>query len=1007
MPAPPVRALNMNTERRGSPRRRYLTILFSDLSGSTRLAEKLEAEDYFDLLRRLSGLYHSVVARHGGTVAQISGDGMLALFGWPEPREGDGCRAVEAAIELHESIAELSSEVRAGAPLQLHSGIHAGLVLLHSGDQCHGRFELLGTATNLASRLCRAAAAGEILVSEETLGPELARFDTSARRCLQLRGSDSPIATRAVTGRATRNRTEPAPFVGRSAERTILEQRLAEARAGSPRFVAIEGPPGVGKTRLAEHFAKQAAALGCAIHSGACEPAAEPLRPFLEIARSILGPAIAEDPPEDDLHLRQACAERAEAFGRPVDPGCEGEAADASALKQLIERAAGRAPLVLLVDDWHHADDASRELMAQLRSEGRGAVLVLATARDDAVSAALAAGFEPIPLAPFDEAETGEAVARLLPSADPFTVSEIAAASGGNALFVEELCHSMAAVGRYDPPQGGTAWLANLIESRVSRLPAEAAALVRIAAVIGTSIPSWLLEAIGGRGAGEPLVASLAALDFVYPGDRPGTLRFKHGLTREVIYESVGLHERRQLHLRIAEALRDEAGRGAEEEPVEALALHYGAAGAVDETAHFAERAGDKALAASALDRAQAHYRAALAAIERLETTPKNEARWTRIAGQLGLASVFDPAHDQLPVFERAAERAAARRDRAGLAWAEHWLGYLRYGLGEPEAAMAHCSRALEAGLGHADDRLVVQIRATLGQAKAAGCDYGGALLLLDEAIEVKRRHRTGRHASVGFAYSLGSKAFVLGDMGRFAEAEAGFEEAMDAVRGARHEVEGSVLCQQAAVRLWQGRCEDAARFAAEAEQVGLRVHSVYLLAMSRAIGAYAQWALDRDPAHIETLVEAVGWLEAKRRGLFASLPYGWLADALVINGDLPRGRRYAARALRRARKGDRLGEAMAWRALSRESASAGRLARMEDCLARAAAAAAARDSAHEAAATQLCAADLALGGGEAERAALLLDGLAARFDGMEMHAGAAEARRLARAAAELTAAAR
>ncbi|HEY0013158.1 MAG TPA: AAA family ATPase [Allosphingosinicella sp.] len=955
MPQPPLEALHVHGESGDAPRRRYLTILFSDLSESTRLAGRLEAEDYFDLIARLRACYHAAVERHGGTVAQISGDGMLALFGWPEAREGDGRRAVEAALDLHEAVEALGG----AAPLRLHSGIHSGLVILHAGDACRGRFELPGHATNIASRLCSEARPGEILVSEATLGPDRHGFSTGARRRLRLRGAGEAIPTRAVTGRAPGAKAEPAPFIGREAELAALAAPCADAAAGMARFVLIEGPPGVGKTRLADEFLRRAAAAGGDVHRGHCDAAAGPLHPFLEIARSILGIAGVGAPEEEKRigtalqEIDPALARDADAFRRLLSPRREWRPSDAHALARLAGREAARAPLILYLDDWHAADDASRETMALLRTLSGTALLVVATARDDSLAAAPCAGFETVRLAPFTAAETGAAVARLLPSADPFTVDEIAAASGGNALFIEELCHAMAAGGVRERPQGGTPWLANLIESRVSRLPVEAAELVRIAAVIGNAVPAWLLEAIAGRGEADPLVRALAGQDFLYPGERPGTLRFKHGITREVIYDSVGLHQRRALHARIAQVLRAQAAAAGEEEPVEALAYHYGAAGALEATASYAERAGDKALAASALDRAQAHYRAALAA---LDTLPVDPERYDRIVRNYGLAGIFDPARDQLPIFERAAARARERRDPAAIAWAEYWLGYIAYGLGEPEAAIAHCSRALQSALGSTDGRLVVQIRATLGQAKAASGDYRGALRLLDEAIEVKRRHRTGRHASVGFAYSLGSKAFVLADMGRFAEAEAGFAEAMEVVRGAQHEVEGSVLCQHAAMCLWQGRHEEALRFAREAETVAVRVHSVFLCAMSRAIGAYARWCVNGHPAAVEALLEATVWLEARGRGLFGSLPYGWLADALARSGDAVGARRYAVRAFRRARMGDMLGEAMAWRSMARLTAGPRRVA----CLARADAAAAARGSAHEAAANRALAGELA-----------------------------------------------
>ncbi|HEX8644944.1 MAG TPA: AAA family ATPase [Allosphingosinicella sp.] len=991
MPAQPLEALNVHAAPTDGPRRRYLSILFSDLSESTRLASRLEAEEYLDLLARLGAVYHAVVARHGGTVAQISGDGMLALFGYPEAREGDGRRAVEAALELDAAVALLGTGGRGEGPLRLHSGIHAGLVLLQSGDQCRGRFELLGCATNIASRLCSVAAPGEILVSEETLGPERHLFATSARSRLRLRGADEPVLTLAVTGRAVEARSEPAPFVGRDAELAALAADFAAARVGGPRITIVEGPPGVGKTRLVEEFLRRAGAEGCAIHRGNCESSAEPLRPFLEIARSLLGVA-GDDPPDVDTAacalagIDPGLADLAPALCRLLSPRRQSTPGDAAALAELIAHAGTLGPLVLFVDDWHAADDASREMMALLRTLEKGAVLVLATARPDPRIDGLSEGLERLRLAPLTAAETAAAVAGLLPSADPFTVEEIGAASGGNPLFIEELCHAMAAGERHERPQGCTPWLANLIESRVSRLPPAAAELLRVAAVIGNSVPAWLLEAIAGRGEGDPLVRSLAEADFLYPGERPGTLRFKHGITREVIYDSVGLHQRRGRHADIAAALRARASAAGEDEPVEALAYHFGAADELNATVLYAEQAGDKAMAASALDRAQGYYRAALDALERLEDSDENAARWDRIAQRFGLAGVFDPARDQLQVFERAIERAGARRDPVALAWAEYWLGYINYGLGEPETASDHCSRALESALGTGDDRLVVQIRATLGQAKAAACDYRGALLLLDEAIEVKRRHRTGQHASVGFAYSLASKAFVLGDMGRFAEAEAGFSEAMDAVRGADHEVEGSVLCKHAGVYLWQGRLEEALRCAEEAERVAVRVHSVYLYAMSRALGSYALWSLEAGDGPIETLVEATGWLEAKGRGLYASLPYGWLADALARRGDPSGSRRYAARALRRAEKGDRLGEAMAWRAMARSAAARGARETSHRCLERAEAAGAARAAAHEAAATRLCAAEIAAASGDTE--------LVPRLDAMAR--AEAEARRRA-----------
>lgn len=992
------------------PRRRYLTILFSDLSDSTRISSRLEAEDYSDLLARLREIYHRVIAEHGGVVSQISGDGMLAVFGHPEPREDDGRRAVEAALELH-AAAE-------GLDLKLHSGIHAGLVLLHAGDEVRGRFELLGTATNIASRLCGLAEAGQILVSEATLGPERHLFETSERSHLVLKGKDEPVATLVVHGLVgARRRYESSvrggltPFIGRDAEWRRLQGALAEAMEGRPRFLEIEGPAGVGKTRLADELLRDAGGRGALIHRGECDVAAAPLQPFLQIVRSIFGLS-RPMPPEEAAQLVEnqlaqidpALLEHRKALlqllslGRDETLGPVGGEALSTALRALFERLTTQNPLVLLLDDWHLADDASREAMSGLGGLA-GAIFVLATARPREIGDAGIADFEILPLAPFSDDETAEAIARLIPAPDPFVIAKIGKSSGGNALYIEELCHSIVDGRLGEGPHGGSPWIDILVESRLSRLPAPQSALVRQAAVIGTIVPAWLLEEMTGHSESDPLIASLAKQDFIFPGEREGTLRFKHGLTRDAVYDSVGLGERRALHRKAAEALLAHSRDYAEEEPHEALAYHFGGAADDAATARHAELAGDRALAASALDRAQAQYRAALDALDRLPASDETGYRWGRIAQRFGLAGVFDPSRDQLPVFERAIELARRRGDLAALAWGEYWLGYINYALGESVEAIGHLERALDAALQVNDDPLAVQIRATLGQTKAGASDYAAALPLLDQAIAVKRRHRTGARPPIGFAYSIACKGFALGDMGRFAEAHECYEEALGAIAGARDEVTASILTQRSAVSLWQGAWEDALRFAAEAERAAERARSHYCYNMARTLGGYARWRLEGDPAMLQVIDEAASRLEESRRGQFTSLNYGWLAEIAVAMGKVREARHYAARAIRRARKRDRLGEAMAWRALARASAAEGWPRLPDHYVARALQAAAVRSSPHEAAAARLCEGEIALAAGDQARAEAALAEAIQGFAALDMDRHLQQVSALARTA--------
>ncbi len=1006
--------------------RRNLTIVFSDLSDSTALGASMEAEHYAELLGRLRQVWGEVVLKHGGTIVRIQGDGVLAIFGYPQASEDDGRRATEAALDLHDAVRRLQLVPGVGESglLGLHTGIHAGLVLFDEGDLVRGRFELLGNAPNIAAHLCDIAQRGEILVSEETLGFERQFFQTSERRELRLKGQARSVVAYQILGRApvhTRFQAQVqrglTAFVGRRAELQALEFSLRETLAGKARCVAICAAAGVGKTRLIDEFLRSEAAAACQIHRGYCESylSAEPLQPFLQMLRSIVqirhGASSADAAQTVDRSLAAIdpglVAHRAGFLGAlsvsdPDAPtgGARRPAPEATiaALRELFAVLASKQPVLLLIDDWQWADDATSQVLNAIRGLESSAVLVVIATRDLAAGDANISGAQIIELDPLTQSEASETIVRLVPQVDPFVVQEIQKYSGGNPLYIEELCHS-AAHGemhrRLGNLHGGAAWLNVMIESRVARLPAAQAELVRTAAVIGNVIPAWLLQSISGYAQDDPVVRGLAEHDFIFPGEVPATLRFKHGITRDVIYDSVGLHQRKAMHLRIAEAIRARGVSGTEEEPFEALAYHFGAAGQAAQAAWYAEAAGDKAMAASALDRAQTQYRAALAALDLLQPSTEMYLRWISIAQKMGFACVFDASRDQLAVFERAVALAHETGELGAIARAHYWLGYFNYALGEARPATHHCLLGLDAARRIADGPLAVQLRATLGQIGAASAEYDRALELLDEAIAIKRRHRTGSHVSIGLGYSLACRAQVLGDRGQFAQAHECFDEALRAIGQSSHQVEASARGLQGVVLLWQGRWEEARQAAAQAARIGEQVRSLYSFSMCRAVEAYASWVLEREIQSLQALRDATAWLEPGGGGLFHSLNHGWLADVLVGDGRPSEARRHAARALVRARKRDLLGGAMAYRALACEASASHDLGRARRYIDLAMDIARLRASAHEVAVTQLCAAGVEFGGGSRDIACRLLDQAERAFETMNMQSHLSRAVRL------------
>ena len=559
-------------------------------------------------------------------------------------------------------------------------------------------------------------------------------------------------------------------------------------------------------------------------------------------------------------------------------------------------------------------------------------------------------------------------MAAQLPGADPFVVAQICARAGGNPLFIEELCHSAARgdSGRLAAPSSPAGWINQLIESRVQRLSPALVDLVRTAAVIGNSVPAWLLARIIGCAPDSPLVRDLAEHDFLFPGEHAGTLRFKHGVTRDVIYASVGLLARQVLHLRIGAALMQHAAAAGGEEDAEALALHFGAGGDPALEAHYAERAGDRALAVSALDRARAHYRAALAALERGELAGERALRWVDIVQRLGMVCMFDPERSQIGLAERAVALAERHGDAQRVARARHWLGCVNYALGEPRVAIAHGERALLEAEQAGDEPLAVQVMASLGEAYAAAGQYTRATALLDRAIDIKRSHRSGRRTNMGLAYSLVCRGVLLGDHGRFTAAAECFDQALDCVVGLTHQIGASIQGWRGAVLLWQGRWAAAHEAASESARIAEATRSLWQLSIARAIDGYALWMLERRPEAVDGIVAVTDWLLPRDSGLFRSLSHGWLAEGLQTLGRPAEAQRHAVLALQRGRRGDRIGLAMACRAMARAAQAAGRPDAAQRQLACAYRVARGRDSAHELAVTQLAEAELAAAAGAA-----------------------------------------
>jgi class 3 adenylate cyclase len=915
--------------------RRLATLLFTDLTDSTALAAGLEPEQFAEVIERIRAIAQRVIPAHGGDILRLDGDGMLCLFGYPDVHEDAGRRATEAALDMHAGMGTIAAAFATpDLALKLHSGIHAGLVLVREGDVVRGKYEVLGDATNIAARLCDAAAPGEILVSAETLGSEQHFFTIAYTRPITPSGHRSALTCLSVTGRAgvgrrfeARERAGLTPFQGRDDEFGHFAHWLATPSEG-PAVLGIHGPAGIGKSRFLSRIAAHAATLGWNVAQGYCEAylSARPLQAFQQAAASLQPPGAAPI----------------------IDP------------QQLAAALQGRR-LLLVIDDWQWTDDASRDFLAALLRDGDPARLrcVLAS-REAAFGLPETAALTSLALAPLGRDATLGAIEQLLASPDPFVVERIERASGGSPLLIEELCHAFA-TGTDTPdrdPRG--VWFDQAVQSRFDRLVLADRELLKLSAVIGHIIPGWLIETLLGAPIDASQLDRLQSADFLFAGDTPGTYRFKHGLTRDALYAGLGRDTRRSLHAEVLAALENVATERGREALLDPLAFHAVAAGLGERGMDYAIAAGDAALTAGALDRAQAHYLAAIDLIAGLRSpAARRDAAWI-VLNKFGLACIVDPAPDQLAVLERLAAELRAHGDDRDQQRAEYWLGSIAYGVGLGRRSVRHIEAALHRAEAAERSEDIPRIRIKLTQSLFSSGRVAEAITRFEADLPGLATASSRNERELG-AYAHAVFAFLNAQCGHHARADSLFEAADRILDDPTSAINSSILLYRSAALVTRGAWAEAASAAEAVRAVSHRSRARMQNRTSRAQAAYVRWRMGGDRRDAATL-EAVAreFLAGGQSRQYVSMVFGWVVEAMAETDQIALARAYMGQVLARAREtGDRLGEAMGWRAMARSAQALGDIARADRYLGFARRAAATMVSASEAAHNDLCAADL------------------------------------------------
>lgn len=741
-----------------------VTILFTDVEGSTELRTRRGDATAHAMLRAHEDVVRACVLRHGGREVKTLGDGFLLAFASVR-------RALACAVAIQQ---ELDKQSDAGSGVRVRIGVNTGEVVEEGGD-------LYGQAVNAAARIAARARAGEILVAEVTkqlagAGPEFVFRD---RGRLRLKGFPerwrlyrllwAPESEPGAIPAARRT-----PFVGRERERAELRQLLDATVKGAGGLVLIGGEPGVGKTRLAEELMSEAARRDVEVFEGHSYEVegAPPYVPFVEILESAL--ARASSPADFQADLGSEAPEVVRLLpklGRlcpdiPSSPDLPAEQERRylfNSIRDVLARRARRRPLLLLLDDLQWADDPTLRLLLHLADRlPASPLLIVATYRDTDVGRPLTAAFADLRRRPGTTwmalkrlSEDGVAAMLRAMSGQEVPAPLVRALYGeaeGNPFFLEELYKHLVEEGRLfdadgcfhadvevstlDVPEG----IRLVIGHRLERLGADGVRVLAAAAIAGRVFSFDLLEEMVDVDADMVLDTIEAAERARLVHGAPDTAEedrfiFAHELIRQTLVAGCSAPRRRRLHARAAKALEARYSTGLDEHAA-AVAHHLQQAGAAaDRVFPYLVRAGRWALTGAAFEDALRHYEAAAALAGAADAAERAE-----LLLQLGMArrsaGHWDTAIDawrlSLEAYEEIGDEEAIGRGclaaSYNLAWAARW--------GDATEMAQRGLRALgERGSG---DRS--RLLGMAGAAAGYGGDHEASKRLIDEALSLAER---------------------------------------------------------------------------------------------------------------------------------------------------------------------------------------------------------------------------------------------------------------------------
>ncbi|MEE9612114.1 MAG: adenylate/guanylate cyclase domain-containing protein [Desulfatiglandales bacterium] len=942
--------------------RKYVTALFSDLSGYTAMSEKLDPEEVKEIMSRIFGEITQVVTKYEGFIEKFMGDAVMVLFGVPKAHEDDPIRAIKVAREIHELVDTFSPvvEKRIGQPISMHTGINTGLVVTGEVDMEKGTHGVTGDTINLASRLSSLAKAGEILIGPDSYRQAEGHFVFESLEPTKVKGKAKPITPYRVVGETkVRTRLEAAEqrgfthYTGRKQELVTLHACLEKAMAGQGQFVTVVGEAGIGKSRLLFEFRHSLDRERITVLEGRCRSYGidTPYLPMVNALRRGL------DLKEEDSPAR--LSEKAVANIRSIDPALEqylphyldllsipsDEYTMPKSLKgEDLRRALQKAlvailtlntrpkPMVVIFEDWHWADEASDLALKHLVNLIASYALMLVVLCRPEYKARWGSLeiHTPLILKPLGHPNTEDIVKSMfrvdgLPEGMGDMIHE---RTGGNPFFTEEVCNSLLeneVVLVKNRQVSLTQSLKNLhlpdtvyavISTRFDRLEGEAQETLRLASAIGREFAQRILERITPtpEELSKPL-EDLKTLDLiqqirVLP---EAEYIFKHVLTQVVIYKTLLFKRRKELHGLVGQAI-EELYADRLEEHYEALAYHYQNSTYLEKAIHYLDLAGDKAARFFSLEEARRQYRAAIELLDSLVKSPETKGLYIALSLKWAEVSYYVASEEHLKILETSLKFAQDLQDETRLAKITYWTGRMHYSLGKIVQALTHYERCIEMA-GQLDDEEMLALSYNgIGGTCLFTSEFTKGVEYLEKSIPMLER--LGNLEEV--AYSTGGLGYIHGILGNFEKAISLATKALEmSINIGNKTREAACHLYLEVIFLFRGVWKETFNHGAQSLKISTQIDNPVLEGLGIATMGYATFHEGGQQKGIDLIRKGMEKIEATGSTFSFGLAYGWLAEAHALDGHKEEAEVCANKVSDSIKLGERWGEVVAYRALA------------------------------------------------------------------------------------------